>query len=117
MSALSAILEPDASGTLHLRLPLNLFKGKVRVVATSLEDEDTLLKPEDEAVALAALEQLRQRAGLQRRQLSLEDLESRKQAAMQALSELREASPFLDLADPVAWQREIRQDRPLPFRG
>jgi hypothetical protein len=22
-----------------------------------------------------------------------------------------------DITDPVAWQQEIRQDRPLPFRG
>ena len=116
MSALSAILEPDASGTLHLRLPLNLFKGKVRVVATSLEDEGTALKPEDEAATLAALEQVRQRAGLQRRQLPPEEQERRKQAALEALAELREASPFLDIADPVAWQREIREDRPLPCR-
>jgi hypothetical protein len=106
MSALSAILEPDASGTLHLRLPLNLFKGKVRVVATSLEDEGTALKPEDEAATLAALEQVRQRAGLQRRKLPPEEQERRKQAALEALAELREASPFLDIADPVAWQRE-----------
>lgn len=116
MSVLSAILEPDDSGTLHLRLPLNLFKGKVRVVATSLEDDETTLKPEDEHAALAALEQVRQRAGLQRRQLPPEELERRKQAALKALAELRETNPFLDLADPVAWQREIREDRPLPFR-
>ncbi|MCX6848140.1 MAG: hypothetical protein NTY98_04405 [Verrucomicrobia bacterium] len=101
MSALSAILEPDASGTLHLRLPLNLFKGKVRVVATSMEDEDTALKPDDELAALAALEQTRQRSGLQRRQLPPEELERRKQAALEALAELREASPFIDFSDLV----------------
>jgi hypothetical protein len=116
MSAITTILEPDATGILHLRLPMDLFKGKVRVVATSLEDEEETWKPEEAAATLEALEQVRQRAGLQRRQLPPEELERRKQAALQALTELRESNPYLDLADPVAWQREMRQDRPLPFR-
>ena len=33
-----------------------------------------------------------------------------------ALTEVRKLNPYRDIADPVAWQREIRQDRPLPFR-
>lgn len=33
-----------------------------------------------------------------------------------ALEKLVEARPFGDIADPVAWQREIRKDRPLPGR-
>ena len=38
MSTISAILEPDADGTLHLPLPAELRHGKVKVVAT-LEGE------------------------------------------------------------------------------
>ena len=33
MSTITAILEPDADGTLHLRLPAELRGGKVKVVA------------------------------------------------------------------------------------
>jgi len=30
--------------------------------------------------------------------------------------ELEALQPFQDIKDPVAWQREIRKDRPLPGR-
>ena len=30
--------------------------------------------------------------------------------------ELQAFRPFLGISDPVAWQREIRKDRPLPGR-
>ena len=33
-----------------------------------------------------------------------------------ALASVRRLNPYRDIADPSAWQREIRQDRPLPFR-
>ena len=33
-----------------------------------------------------------------------------------ALDEVRKLNPYRDIADPAAWQKEIRQDRPLPFR-
>jgi hypothetical protein len=35
---------------------------------------------------------------------------------MQALEALRRLDVFRDVADPVAWQREIRKDRVLPGR-
>lgn len=31
-------------------------------------------------------------------------------------AELQALKPFKDINDPVAWQREIRKDRPLPGR-
>lgn len=34
-----------------------------------------------------------------------------------ALAEIRRLNPYRDITDPVAWQQEIRQDRPLPLRG
>ena len=34
----------------------------------------------------------------------------------QAFQELQKSNPFRDIEDPVAWQREIRKDRPLPGR-
>lgn len=33
-----------------------------------------------------------------------------------ALEEVRRLDPYRDITDPVAWQREIRRDRALPFR-
>jgi hypothetical protein len=35
---------------------------------------------------------------------------------LDALKELRKLGAFQDISDPVAWQREQRQDRPLPGR-
>jgi hypothetical protein len=61
MSTITAILEPDADGSLHLPLPKDLRRGKVKVTAT-LEPAET--QP-DEAeakmeAALAALGRLRE---------------------------------------------------------
>lgn len=33
-----------------------------------------------------------------------------------ALEEVRKLNPYRDITDPVAWQREAREDRPLPGR-
>jgi len=35
---------------------------------------------------------------------------------LDALKELRKLGTFQDILDPVVWQREQRQDRPLPGR-
>lgn len=37
-------------------------------------------------------------------------------ALQKAIRELQEIKPFKNIKDPVAWQREIRKDRPLPGR-
>lgn len=34
----------------------------------------------------------------------------------QILKELQKLKPYRDIKDPIAWQREIRKDRPLPGR-
>ena len=83
MSTITAILEPDADGTLHLPLPVELRHGKVNVVATL---ERPVAVPSPRATPL------------------------------ESLKELRKLGAFRDIADPVAWQREQRQDRPLPGR-
>ena len=92
MSSIIAILEADADGTLHLPLPVELRHGKIEVTAT--------LKPANGSAS-------------DRPRASPEMLRRRKEAfqALRALGGLREAIP-----DPVAWQRELRQDRPLPGR-
>ena len=83
MSTITAILEPDADGTLHLPLPAELRHGRVKVVAT-LERPPAATSPQG--------------------------------TPLEALKELRKLGAFQDIADPVAWQREQRQDRPLPGR-
>ena len=85
MSTITAILEADPDGTLHLPVPQNLRCGKVKVVATLESEPPTTVRPTRET-ALAALQRLRARG------------------------------TFREIADPVAWQRETRKDRPLPGR-
>lgn len=93
MSTITAILAPHADGSLHLPLPVELRHRRVRVEAT-LEAAD-----ESDAIStLATPEMLRQRK---------ESL-----AALRALGGLKDVIP-----DPAAWQREQREDRPLPGRG
>ena len=85
MSTVTAILEPDADGTVHVPVPAGLPQGKVKVTAT-FEPPRSEVSPDI----------VRQR--------------------MVALERLRQLNPFREIADPVAWQREIRQDRQLPGR-
>ena len=82
MSTISAILEPDVDGTLHLPLPLEMRSSKVRVTAT--------------------LESVSQRPS--------------RTEALEALRTLSRLGTFKEIKDPVAWQRQIRKDRPLPGR-
>ena len=42
--------------------------------------------------------------------------EERRRLMAEALEQLAAMNPFADIEDPVAWQREIRKDRPLPGR-
>jgi hypothetical protein len=85
MSTITAILEADADGTLHLPLPIELRKSKLRVTATLQAVRDSSERPTQED-------------------------------ALAALCKLRELGTFKMITDPMAWQGEIRQDRPLPGR-
>lgn len=87
MSTINAILEPDADGTLHLPLPAELRVGKVRVEATV------------EAVKANGISE-----------------EQRRVELLEIMERIRKRNPFKDIADPVAWQREVREDVVLPFR-
>ena len=87
MSTISAILEPDVDGTLHLPIPPEMRSSKVKVTAT-----------------------------LERMGASDVPSDSVSKVRMVALEELRKLNPFREIIDPVAWQREIRKDRPLPGR-
>jgi len=89
MSTITAILEADADGTLHLPVPQNLRRGKVRVVAT--------LQAEQEIASRSA--------------------EGKPGTPLEALKELRKLGGLGHvIPDPVAWQREQRKERPLPGR-
>lgn len=85
MSTITAILEPDADGTLHLPVPVELRRGKVKVIATLESALEMTSRPTREA-------------------------------ALDALRQLRKRGTFKQITDPTAWQREIRKDRPLPGR-
>ncbi len=92
MSTITAILKPHADGSLHLPLPAELRHRRVRIEA-KLEAADEMKS----GPWLATPEMLRQR----------------KEAltALRALGGLKDVIP-----DPVAWQREQREDRSLPGR-
>ena len=92
MSTITAILEPHPDGSLHLPLPAELRHRRVRVEA-KLEAADEM----QSIPRLATPEMLRQRK---------EAL-----AALRVLGGLKDVIP-----DPMAWQREQREDRPLPGR-
>ena len=87
MSTITAILEPDVDGTLHLPIPAEMRSSKVKVTAT-LESV--------EGAVVASDSEIKKR--------------------FDALDQLRKLNPFREIADPVAWQREIRKDRTLSGR-
>ena len=41
------------------------------------------------------------------------DIDQRRERLSEAFERLRESKAFAEIADPVAWQREMRPDRPL----
>ncbi len=96
MSTITAILTADDDGSLHLPLPSEFQHRRVKITATiEAADEPSDLQP--------------------RRTLPLATPEAitRRETAFEAL---RKVNPYRDIDDPVAWQREIRKDRPLPGR-
>lgn len=62
MSTITAIVEPDAAGVLHLQLPSDAPRGKLKVTAT-LESAGVDW-PARRGVALKALERLAARGGI-----------------------------------------------------
>ncbi len=92
MSTITAILEADADGTLHLPVPAELRHGKIQVTATLKAADGT------SSIAPKATPEM-----VARRKVALREL--------RGLGGLRDVIP-----DPMAWQREMRRDRPLPGR-
>ncbi len=90
MSTIQAILDPDADGTLHLPLPESLRHCRVKVEAT--------LVPAPLATPM--------------------DTETRRREDLIGiLAQIRKRDPFKHIENPVNWQREMREDRPLPGRS
>jgi hypothetical protein len=88
MSTINAILEADADGTLHLPLPLELGHGEFKVEAK--------LEPAGEASIAMEAESKRRLPGIMER--------------------IRARNPIMDIENPVALQREMREDATLPGR-
>ncbi len=78
VSTITAILEPDVDGTLHLPIPAEMRSARVKVTATLESVSSRPSQPE----------------------------------AIEALRTLSRLGTFGDIEDPVAWQRETREDRP-----
>jgi hypothetical protein len=86
---ITANLEAEADGTLHLPVPLHFQRGKVKVIAT--------LQTEQEMAG--------------------QGVEAKPGTPLEALKELRKLGGLRHIIpDPVAWQREQRKERPLPCR-
>jgi hypothetical protein len=98
MSTITAVLDCHEDGTLHLPLPEELRGKKVRVTVT--------MEAEGESTAPAEVEET----------LPLPDM-SKIKTPLDALKEIRKRGGLSHIIpDPVAWQREIREDRQLPGR-
>ena len=96
MSTITAILTADEDGSLHHPLPSEFQHRRVKITAT-IEAADELAEAPPQHVVPAATP----------------EMIARREKAFEAL---RKRNPFRDIEDPVAWQREIRKDRPLPGR-
>jgi hypothetical protein len=53
---------------------------------------------------------------VRQRDLSDSFQKSQREALKKSLDKLAKMKVFADIKDPVAWQRQIRKDRPLPGR-
>ena len=87
MSTISAILESDADGILHLPVPPELRHRKLKVEA-----------------------QLQVISG----EISSSAEGDRQQRLSAIMQRICERDPFKEIADPVAWQRAIREDVDRP---
>jgi len=97
MNTLETDIEIAADGTVTLLSPLPkwLKPGRAHVVLTVSSHRAAESKPHKQKLT-ATPEMIARR--------------------MAALEEVRKLNPYRDIADPVAWQREIREDVILPGR-
>lgn len=85
MSIITAILDPDADGTLHLPLPVAWRKLPIRVKAE--------LEPARANEPMEAEQQKK---------------------LLEIMERIARRNPFKGIQDPMTWQREMREDVILP---
>ena len=95
MNTLETDIEISADGSVRVLSPLPIWlkPGRVHALLTVADEADAKL-------------------GRQKLIASPEMLAQRKAA----LEEVRKLDPYREIQNPTAWQREVRQDRPLPYR-
>ncbi len=102
MSTITAILEADADGTLHLPLPAELRGGKIKVEAK---------------LEAAPPAPVRAKGGLWKGMPNSFWMAADFDAPLEAFKELRKRGGLRHvIPDPVGSQREQRVERPLPDR-
>lgn len=94
MNTLETDIEIGADGSVKLLSPLPTWlkpgRAHVRITLESLED-----KPKRQKLTATP------------------EMIARRDAA---LANVRKLNPYRDISDPLEWQREMREDRPLPGR-
>jgi hypothetical protein len=78
-----------------------------------IEKQLDILPPEKQSEVLDFILFLQQRV----RSEPISGEEGRAQRIRAALNTLAELNTFAQISDPVAWQKEVRQDRKLPGRS
>ncbi len=86
MSTITAILDPDADGTLHLPLPVAWRNLPIRVKAEIEPAVDSTVKEAGERNSL-----------------------------FEIMERIARRNPFKAIHNPIAWQREMRDDVVLPW--
>jgi hypothetical protein len=112
MSMITAILEPDVNGTIHLTLPPELRSGNVVVTATELKVSN--VEAEDQYAPPYTAEDMPRL-----REILAQGFRNKKSdgpAMAAALEAIAKNGGAKSIPDPVAWQREIRKDKPQPGR-
>ncbi len=82
----------------------------IETLENLIEKASSLSPAERLLLASRLIESVRQR------DLSDSFQKSQREALKKSLDKLAKMRVFADIKDPVAWQRQIRKDRPLPGR-
>lgn len=91
-----------------------MYEIELKNVADNLPALLNVLNQDDEIVLTNAQRPIAKITKLNA--LSPESAQERGAKAAALLEELARRKTFSEIVDPVEWQREIRQDRPLPGR-
>jgi hypothetical protein len=83
----------------------------METLETLMEKASSLSPAERLLLASRLIDSVRQR------DLSDSFQKSQREALKKSLEKLAKMKVFADIKDPVAWQRQIRKDRPLPGRS